>query len=202
MVAVKRDVAISRLHEFSEKLDRFASLWDDEPWAVGAYVYGDVLSGAERFELQQLAFVLDLPPEEVTWRAMPQGGEGLVHHLRLDKYPVEVSWRPAVWPVWNHHVRAAVQFWSPGGAHEAVIDALADRRLDDLPIVAPPDEAALRANRSPSSWTPPGSTSGTSPNGSGSRSGAAQHTGLGTYPEDHLWRAASGLLELMDAAGR
>jgi len=196
---VKRNVAIARLREFSERLDRLAALWGDEPWAVGAYVYGDVLSGAERFERQQLAFVIDAPPEEVTWLAVPPGSEGLVHQLRLDKYPVEVRWRPSVWPVWNHRIRAAVEFWSPEAAHEAVIDALAAGRLADVPLVAPPDESALREqidvelatarvhlrHVTAQFWE---------------REWRRTHTGFGTYPEDHLWRAASGLLELMDAA--
>ena len=79
-----------------------------------------------------------------------------------------------------------------------MIDALAARRLADVPLVAPPDDTALReqiaveldASRvhlrhvTERFWE---------------REWRHTHTGFGTYPEDHLWRAASGLLELIDA---
>ena len=71
MTAMRYSVAVDRLRSVAETCTRLASLWEDDPLVVGAYVFGELLEGGQRPERLQLAFVVDLPPEEVTWYTQP-----------------------------------------------------------------------------------------------------------------------------------
>ena len=79
---------------------------------IDAYVFGGLLDGPESLDVVSVAFVVDLPVEEVPWRARSAALEALASLMRLDKVPVERVWRPADWPVWNHVIVGAVRFWS------------------------------------------------------------------------------------------
>lgn len=102
-------------------------------------------------------------------------------------------------PVTNANVREAVRFWSLDGPDEDVLQALAERRFDDLPRVAADGEslpsqhaaelgAALDSLRETCDryWEP---------------DWRRAHRGGGRYPENTLWDAVFGYLELLDAAG-
>jgi hypothetical protein len=98
----------------------------------------------------------------------------------------------------NHHIRGPVRFWSREGPDEAVLQALAERRFDDLARLAPSSQAEweqlaeelaaaltrLRAVHS-SYWD---------------HDWRREHRGLGRYPEHYLWEAVQGYLDLYDAA--
>jgi hypothetical protein len=172
----------------------------EEPFLWEAYVFGDVLEGADPIEYLQVAFTLNLPPEDVPWRSQPPGTPWLVDTLRLDKGGFEYLWRSRHEPVWNHVIREPVRFWSLDGTDEAVFDALHDRRFADLPrLTASPAELrrrteadldrALRQLRVVREmyWD---------------RDWRHEHRGGGRYPEHHLWEAADGYLDLLDAVHR
>src|SRR5689334_3755228 len=61
--------------------------------------------------------------------------------LRLDKGGFAYWWRSHLSAVPNHHIRAPVRFWSQEGPDEAVLQALAERRLGDLARLAPSPQA-------------------------------------------------------------
>lgn len=195
---MKYSTAVARLRSLAAELDRLAG-FDDDFLLEEAWVFGELLDGPDGVDVVFLALVVDLPAEEVTWCARPAPAEALASLLRFEKYPLRWFWRPTVWPVWNHAVDRAVRFWSKvGGTDAETLDGLAYRRLDDLRFVAPPDAEALRGQLlidheaarlhlqhvvdryEDAEW----------------RRG---HKGFGVYPEDHLWWAAKGFLELETA---
>jgi hypothetical protein len=96
-------------------------------------VFGKILDGADPIEHLEVAFSVNLQPEEVPWCSQPRGTPWLVDSLRLDKGGFAVWWRSRHEPVWNHVIHQPVRFWSLDGTDEAVLDALRDRRFADLP---------------------------------------------------------------------
>lgn len=170
---------------------------DDEPFLREAYVFGEVLDGDDPVDHVKVALVLNLPPEEVPWESHPHGTEWLVHTLRLDKGGFAYWWRSRHEPVWNHYIREPVRFWSVDGPDEEVLQALSERRFSDLPrVVANPGEerahttaaldvalARLRevhANYWERDWR-------------------RENRGNYRYPENVLWDAVEGYLNLLDA---
>jgi hypothetical protein len=102
------------------------------------WVTGDLLEGRSELEAGSVVLVLDLVPEELPWLATHPAAEWVGAELRLGKRPFLWSYRPALWPVWNHRHRRVARFWSaPSGIEAAVLDALGAGRVDDAPILEP-----------------------------------------------------------------
>jgi hypothetical protein len=172
----------------------------DEPFLREAHVFGEVLDGADPVDQIEVAFVLNLPAEEVPWESQPHGTGWLVDVLRLDKGGFAYWWRSRDEPVWNHRIRGPVRFWSLDGPDEDVLRALSERRFADLPrVVAEPDtvrtstaaalEVALARLRDVhrNYWE---------------RDWRREHRGNYRYPENTLWEAVDGYLDLLDESGR
>jgi hypothetical protein len=189
--------AVSKLRTLAQGCDS-ANFPSEEPFLRDAYVFGDVLKGVDPVEHLEVALVLNLAPEQVPWRSHPRGTVWLVQRLRLDRQPIAYCWRSHLMPVWNHHIRGPVRFWSLDGPDEDALQALAERRFDDLGRVIPdPGEErtqiaaeldlALRHLRvvSDKYWDP---------------ELRREHRGFGRYPENTLWEATYGYLELLDAS--
>ena len=88
--------------------------------------------------------MVDIRPEDVPWLARPARLEAIAAQLRFDKLPLAWWWRSADGPVWNHHVRRAVRFWTANdGLDLAVVDSLAAGQNDQLPITEPADHQRL-----------------------------------------------------------
>ncbi len=165
----------------------------EEMWAGG-----ELLEDRQQLEAGTVVLVLDLPPDALPWLAMHPTPEWIGAELRLGKRPFLWAYRPALWPVWNQRHRRLVRFWTArDGTDTAVIDALRERRLGDLPIAEPADaelagqlhvelaasEAHLRTVLA-SYWDP------------GWR---RLQKGPGTSADDQLWRAAQAAMEIKDA---
>jgi hypothetical protein len=168
-----------------------------EPFLLEAYVFGDVLRGADPLEFVEVALVLNLPPDEVVWETTPRGTLWLADYLRLSKGGFAYFWRSHLDPVANHYIRGPVRFWSLDGQDEDVLQALEERRLEDLPrVTSAPEaqreqlagelEAALSRLRSvhASYWD---------------HDWRRENRGGGRYPEHELWEAVQGYLDLLDA---
>jgi len=197
---MRYDTAVRRLRIIAESCKRPNRL-TDTPVLVAAYVFGDVLDGPAELPRVQVAFLIDAPPEEVTWFAEPQVGVGIVSLLDLEKAPVEWHWRPLVWPVWNHAIRGPVRFWSVAGPDEEVLEALGQRRFAGLRRLVPTagEELAQLEVELEASLTHLGRVV----ERYWDREWRADHKGFGRYPEDHLWGAAHGYLDVMRGlAGR
>ena len=169
----------------------------DEPFLHEAYVFGGVLDGADPVESVQVALALNLSPEEVPWCSQPPGTAWLVDSLRLDKGGFAYWWRSRHEPVWNHVIRDPVRFWSLDGTDESVLDTLRDRRFADLPraTASPADlrqRVELELDRALAQLH-------TVDQKYWDRDWRGEHGGGGRYPENHLWEAVDGYLDLLGA---
>lgn len=198
---MRRDTAIRRLTTIAEECQRIRGLWEDpdeRPLVIAAYAFGDLIDGAADVEFVQVAFVVNLPAEELAWGAEPKSCSWLVDVLRLDKTPVDRYWRPAGGPVTNHLIARPLRFWSADdGVDEQALQALSAGSCESLRLASPPPReveeqlatelaaslAHLRAVEA-SYWEP---------------DWRRQHRGGGVYPESHLWDAVHGYLDLLAA---
>jgi len=138
-------------------------------------------------------------PEEVPWESGPQGTDWLADELRLSKGGFLHFWRSYLDPVWIHYIRGPVRIWSvDDGPDEQALGALEARDLGSLNrlIPEPADErlqlredldtalARLREVRD-KYWD---------------HDWRREHRGYGRYPENELWEAVEGFLDLVDAS--
>ena len=194
--------AVEKLKELAQGCERISRLWtieDEEPFLVGMYAFGDVLDGADPLEVVQVAGVIRLPPEEVTWGSEPPGTEWLADQLRLSKGGFGYFWRSYLDPVWNHYIRSPVRIWSSqDGIDQDTLTALAARRFAELRRLTPDPvderlqvrddlDIALRHLRDVhgSYWD---------------QKWRREHRGFGRYPENELWEAVEGYLDLLRAS--
>jgi hypothetical protein len=197
---MRHETAIRRLRTIAGRCQQASGLWDDEPFLVGAYAFGAVLDVRTDVEAAQVAFVLDLPPDELTWGAQPQSVVSLPHLLEIDKAPVEWYWRPAVWPVSNHLIDRPLRIWSIDGPDTVALDAL--ERGDAEPLRLPASsEAEFREQLREESAASLAHLQRVEV-GYWERDWRNTHRGSGVYPENHLWDAIHGYLDLLNASLR
>jgi hypothetical protein len=196
---VKRSTAIGHLVEMAEVATDGLRLRSSEiGWPLEEmWVSGDLLGPDETLETGSVVLALDIPATELPWLAKHPAGEWVGDQLRLGKRPMLWCYRPLAWPVWNLDHRRLVRFWSaPDGMDDAVIEALRARRVGDLPIVEPSaDQLAeqlgeeLAVSRGhlravlEGYWNP---------------TWRRDHKGYDESPEDHLWRAATAVTDILD----
>jgi hypothetical protein len=197
MCLVKYSTAVARLRSCAVDLDRVAG-FTDEPLVLEAWVFGELLEHPDELEVISLALVIDLPAEDVTWRARPTPAEAAASLLGFEKYPLRWFWRPRVWPVWNHAIERAVRFWSEAGTDTVVLDALAHRDVAALPVVSPPSVEALREQLVIEHGAARDHLRDVLDRYD-DREWQREHRGFGVRRDDHLWCAAQGFLDL-DAA--
>lgn len=197
---VKRSTAVRHLVEIGEGASERLRLRDTElGWPVEElWVTGDLLSLADSVDAGSVVVVLDVPPEQAPWLALNPAGEWVGDELRLRKRPLMWSYRPLAWPVWNHRNRRLVRFWSASrGLDDQVIEALRSRRLDRLDVAEPTTDELreqLRMELAVSRghlremidryWN---------------HDWRREHKGYDESPEEHLWRAAAAVSEILDA---
>jgi hypothetical protein len=191
--------AVEKLRLLAEACEQNGS-WPSraESYLVEMYAFGGVLEGSDPLEDVQVVGVLRLPAEEVTWGSSPHGTGWLADRLRLSKGGYEYWWRSYLDPVWNHYIRSPVRIWSRAGIDEQALDALTERRFDELQRVVPDPvderlqlrddlDAALHHLRQvhESYWD---------------ADWRREHRGIARHPEHALWEAVEGYLDLMSAS--
>ncbi|MDQ4070420.1 MAG: hypothetical protein M3203_13270 [Actinomycetota bacterium] len=197
---MKRATAVGHLVEMATvSSDRLRLRQTDIGWPLEElWAGGELLEDHQQLEAGTVVLVVDLPPDELPWLATHPAAEWVGGELRLGKRPFLWSYRPALWPVWNHRHRRLVRFWTArDGTDAAVIEALREGRLPDLPVAAPAaaelvDQLRVELAAShrhlrkvlASYWDP------------GWR---RLHKGPDTSAEDQLWRAAQATVEIGDA---
>ncbi len=196
MMGMKRSTAIGRLNDVAAELDR-ARQWS-EVSVIAGYVYGALVDGDDELEYVSIALVVDEPGDDVPWLSRPAHLEALAKFIRLDKLPIVWRWRPAEWPVWNHQIPRAACFWTrDNGRDEHVIEALRARSIDDVRFTEPTDADSLRKQVEAERATARRHLASVT-NSFGDRDWRRDHKGDGAYPEDTLWAAAAGFVELDD----
>jgi hypothetical protein len=196
---VKRSTAIGHLVEMGEvATERLGLRETDIGWPLEEmWLSGDLLGPADTLEACSVVLVLDIPHEDLPWLARHPAGEWIGDQLRLGKRPVHWCYRPLAWPVWNPDHRRLARFWTARhGTDSAAIDALRSRRLGDLPVVGPSDDqltAQMHEELAVSRrhlravldgyWEP---------------TWRRHHKGHDESPEDHLWRAAIAIADILD----
>jgi hypothetical protein len=197
---MKRSTALSRLRDVVEALDR-AATWP-ETTVTAAFVFGDLLDAPSGLERVEVALVVDESPESVPWLSRPSHLEALADSLRFTKLPMTWRWRPAEWPVWNHAITSALRIWTTdGGSDPAALNALVEGNVGETLLEAPTDTRALlselRTERDVGRQHLAFVTDSFH-----DREWRRIHRGFGVYPEDHLWSAVAGFLDLDDAIRR
>jgi hypothetical protein len=191
--------AVAKLRELAEACELEKDPARGDPMVSEAYVFGDLLTGADPLEYAEVVLVLNRPPGEVVWGKTPRGTAWLADSLRLSKGGFAYWWRSRQDPVGNHHIREPVRFWSHEGGPDAhVLQLLAERRLDQLPRLtfAGPGEAEQRDAELVASLAHLRAVHGKYRD----RESRGERRGLDRYPENALGEAVSAYLELYDAA--
>ena len=189
--------AVEKLRILAEACQDSKRFPVEEPFLLEAYVFGDVLRGADPLDSVEVALVINLPPNEVIWETTPRGTEWLTDYLRLSKGGFVYFWRSHLDPVPNHHIRGPVRFWSLAGPDEDVLLALSERRLGDLPRVRSSPEAE-DAQRSAELQAALGHLRSVR-DSYWDYDWRRDNRGGGRYPEHELWEAVQAYLELLDA---
>lgn len=195
------NTAVRRLRSIAEDCDKFGSLLDGEDGLVAVYAFGPVLDRpGEDLDAVHVTLVMGLPAAELPWGVETPGCTSLAHLLRLDRAPALRRWRPAEWPVANHEIHRPMPIWSrEEGVQTAALDALAERRAEPFRLPDPGRDvlaeqisreletstAHLRVIRD-RYWD--------------DLDWRRSHRRDGRYPEDHLWQAVDGYLDLLDAS--
>jgi hypothetical protein len=162
------------------------------------WVTGDLLSLAESLEAGAVVLVLDLPSDEVSWLALNSTGEWIGHELRLGKRPMLWCYRPAALPVWNYQNRRVARFWTAeNGLDPNTIEALRSRRLDRLDVIEPSTEQLVKQLREELAASRDHLRSVI--DNYWDRGWRRRDKGYDQSPEDHLWRAATAVSEMLDA---
>ncbi len=191
--------AVEKLRILASACDMERALPGQDPLLLEAYAFGEVLEGPDELETVEVVLVLGLPPSKVIWESTPRQAMWLEDILRLNKGGYSYWWRSHQDSVTNHRIRQPVRFWSrEDGPDEGVLQALTERRFGDLPRLEIPPEvqreqvageltAALGRLRGvrDSYWD---------------QQWRRAHRGFGRYPENELWEAVEGYLDLYDAS--
>jgi hypothetical protein len=181
----------------ADRCQQTAGLWDGEPLLVGAYTFGAVLDDPVDLYMVQVVFTLDLPPGELTWCAQPRSCAGLPDLVEIDKAPVQWYWRPALWPVSNHLIDRPLRIWSLAGPDTTALDALERGAAEPLRLPAPTntDARAQLAEELDASLAHLRRAEA----GYWEADWRRDHRGSGVYPENHVWDATHGYLDLLTA---
>lgn len=196
---MKRSTAIGHLVEMAGTASQWFEVSGRDRWPLNEmWVGGELLTLAETLDVGAVVLVLDLPAEELPWLAMHPTAESIGYQLRLGKRPLHWCYRPRAWPVWNHQNRRLARFWTAeDGVDSSTIDALQSRRLDRLDVVEPSDDDLAGQLRDELAVSRRHLR--TMLNDYWERDWRRDHKGFDESPQDHLWRAASAVTDILDA---
>src|SRR5258708_15765862 len=103
MVAMRYRRAVEKLQALAEECESVKGWPLEDPFLLEAWVFGDVLRGADPLDCVEVVVVVNLPPEEVVWGSNPHGTLWLADPLRLSKGGFCYWGRSHPDPVSNHH---------------------------------------------------------------------------------------------------
>src|SRR5260370_35112569 len=91
MVSMRYRRAVEKLQALAEECESVKGWPPEDPFLLEAWVFGDVLRGADPLDCVEVVVVVNLPPEEVVGVSNPPGPLGLDGRIPLRKGGV-CSW--------------------------------------------------------------------------------------------------------------
>jgi hypothetical protein len=89
------------------------------------WAFGGILGNPTNLDQVQVALVVDLPADRVTWWSEPYELAWCAEEIRVAKLPFEYWWRSAYEPLWNHHIRRPAKVWALSeGVARPVLEAI------------------------------------------------------------------------------
>lgn len=159
------------------------------------WAFGDILGHPRDLDEISVALVVDLPVDQVAWMTRPPPAEHWLRMTRLVKNPVQVWWRPALAPVWNHRISSPLLIWDDlRGLREEALSALREGRGKSAAEPGPTPEALVA--RLADELDVSRSALRTCTAAYGNRQWGPSKLGP---TADALWLASSGYLDLLDA---
>jgi hypothetical protein len=199
---VRHATAVRRLRDIAERCQRVCDLWRPGTGLAAVYAFGECTepeSETGTVEVVQILLVVHTGEDTIPWCTRPTEFSGLPSVLELDKAPVDWFFWPVATPIGNHAVVGAVRIWDrDDGIDTDALDALAagDPVRFRLP---PPGPARRRQQASDDLDTALAHLRGIRDR-YWQRTWRGDHHASGMGPEDHLWDAVHGYLDLLDAA--
>ncbi|WP_194895106.1 DUF7711 family protein [Catenulispora pinisilvae] len=193
------NTAVRRLRVIAEDCQKTGPLLDGGDGLLAVYAFGPVLDHpGQDLEAANIVLVMGMSADELPWGVEPPKCSALARLLRLDKSPVLWRWRPAEWPVANHEIRGPMPIWSrEDGVRTAALDALAERRAERFRL-PDPDDDALAEQSARELQTSLAHLRAVRDRYWDDLDWQRSHRRDGRYPEDHLWQAVDGYLDLLD----
>lgn len=201
---MRRATAVRRLRTIAERCQQVCTLWEPDSGLVSVQAFGPVLDPSDEdgsIEVIQIALVVNEDPDEVTWCSRPATFSGLPYVLDLEKAPVDWYFRPAGRPVGNHRIVRPLPIWSrQDGVHEEALTALASGKAEQLDRFreAQPRPAVLQRQLGEELASAAAHLRRTRDR-YWTRGWRKTHHAAGTYPENYLWDAVNGYLDLLTA---
>ena len=72
MVVMRYRRAVEKLQALAEACDSVKNWPPEDPFLREAYVFGDVLRGADSLECVEVVLAVNLPPQEAVWGSRPR----------------------------------------------------------------------------------------------------------------------------------
>lgn len=190
---MRRAKAIEHLRTVIDTCERDRAFHRDHLLVVELWAAGHILDPGDLPGGVEVVFVLALPADQLPWGVTPPVLRSFVKGHRLDNKPIVVHARPDGRPVCTRGVPRAARVWTADGADQGQLDALADPEshalqvssLEDVGAADRDEEVAVShrflVDAVANYWD---------------RDWRREHRGSGQTPEQLLWEALRGHLEL------
>lgn len=198
---MKRSTLVRHLSEMAEEATSQLRSRDGEiGWPLEAlWLDAELFDVTDEDAEPWIVLVIDAPDREVPWLAVDGPAERVGDLLDLGKRPFGWCYRPSRWPAWSHEHRRLVRFWSAeGGRDDAVLEALRTGN-DDQVAVEEPDAEELRAQLGAEVVVSREHLRTVVEHYYDQGWRRAHRNGEGQQPDDHLWRAATAVVDIEDA---
>ncbi|MBS3939850.1 MAG: hypothetical protein KG028_02710 [Actinobacteria bacterium] len=165
------------------------------PYVVAAYAFGDILDAPEEPDISDVVFVVDEGVETLPWGIEPPAVRAFVDLSRIDRHPIRWLVQPRDVPVGHHRIVRPVRLWDVDhGIDEVAIEALRQRRPEDVRLPAPDEEEARAALERHLAVTRAALDAAIER--FWDANWRREHKGAGRYPEQTLWELAWGVRDL------
>ena len=195
---MKRSTAVGHIEHIAAEATRYAEM-QPEAWPLESiWIADEILDAPDTLDVVTTLLLVDVPVEDLTWRALNRVEVAIAETMRMDKGPIWRHGRPSAWPAWNAENRRVRRFWHiTEGTDMGVIETLRQGNPIE-PVAVEPHEFIEQMQ---TEYIVSRSHLRTVLDEYWKQAWRKDHKGYGIHPEDHLWRAAYGLEQIEDALG-